>query len=114
MSSNEVNPFLIKIDSLGALDLWDPHQNYSWKIVEAQTGIKNTFSPTYFAFDISAFGDENNLSGGKFSVSVNGNDLMLNFTAAAVPEPSTGILFLAMGVIVFWFFRKTSMNGRMQ
>ncbi|MES2308913.1 MAG: autotransporter-associated beta strand repeat-containing protein, partial [Verrucomicrobiota bacterium] len=93
IGAEPANRFVLKLDSLGILSGWDSSLNQSWKIVETQQGITG-FGVNNFTIDSTAFADENNLKGGQFSVSVVGNDMMLNFTAAAVPEPSTDILFV--------------------
>jgi len=96
------NPFFIKIDSLGALDLWNPYQNYSWKIVDTQTGVTWMNQATLnslFRFDTTSFADENALSGG-FGLSVSSGDLMLNYTTTAIPEPSTWVMILILSGLI--------------
>ncbi|MES2308915.1 MAG: autotransporter-associated beta strand repeat-containing protein [Verrucomicrobiota bacterium] len=95
-TSTSSNPFLFKIDSLGVLSDWNSGTSYSWKILTTSTGITG-FNSSIVSLDYSAFSDENSLSGGLFSVTQSGNDLMLNFTAAAVPEVSTwGLMIISI------------------
>jgi hypothetical protein len=79
--------------------------NYSWTLASTTTGIAG-FSAGDFNIHVAAnngtTGFSNPISG-SFSVSVSGNDLLLNYTA--VPEPSTWML-LAGGVVVLAFLSR--------
>jgi hypothetical protein len=61
-------------------------QTYQWTLLAATGGITGFTGSNQFFVDSSSY-FLNGTSGGIFSVSVSGNDLMLNFTP--VPEPST-------------------------
>jgi hypothetical protein len=70
--------------------------SYSWSIASATSFVG--FNPATIALNTSAFTPA--LSGGVFSLSTSGSNLMLNFTA--VPEPSTWALLLAgLGLLGF-------------
>lgn len=80
--------------------------NQSWTLVSTTAGVVG-FDAANFAIHAAAFNGTDgfaNLFTGSFSVSVNGNDLMLNYTA--VPEPSTWGL-LAVSVLVFAGWRRS-------
>ena len=72
---------------------FDDTINYQWLIAEASGGISG-FDPDEITIDTTAF--TNNLGGGHFSVSQEGNQVYLNFTP--VPEPSTLALLAAGGM----------------
>ncbi|MES2307287.1 MAG: autotransporter-associated beta strand repeat-containing protein [Verrucomicrobiota bacterium] len=106
---SQTGPFVFKIDSLGVLSDWNSAVNQSWTIISTANGITNFNSlPVFISVDSSAFSDENSLNGGKFSISVSGNDLMLNFTA--IPEPSDLGVALGLGMLVLGAFRENLRN----
>jgi len=82
-----------------------------WLLVDGAsintTGLSSPIAD-YFTVNTTAAnganGFSNNLGGGSFSVSVNGSDLRLNFTA--VPEPATWML--TIGGLCFVLFRRKS------
>jgi hypothetical protein len=71
---------------------FDSSQDYEWAFAVAAGGIQS-FSADKFTIDSSGF--LNDLAGGSFYVSQNGNNLVLGFSA--VPEPSA--LLLVSGVM---------------
>jgi autotransporter-associated beta strand protein len=89
--------FTISIDSLNlanqsaALGDFNSSQTYHWLLVDANA--VSGFDSSKFDVDTSGF--SNTLNGGSFSVSLNGNDLYLNFIPAAVPEPASWAMWLA-------------------
>lgn len=99
-TDSEENPFLIDIRSLtsvnesGQLVNFDASLDYIWQILSSTGSITN-FDPAHFGFITTHF--DNDLNGGAFSVSQQGNGLYLNFTAA-VPEPRLWMLGL-MGLV---------------
>jgi len=97
-------PFTVALDTTDATDHagaalnFNPATPYSWMFVHTTGGVTG-FSPTNFSFVTTAMGGTsgfiNVLNGGTFSVSQTGNDLFLNFTPSAVPEPATWALLLS-------------------
>ncbi|HVU26013.1 MAG TPA: autotransporter-associated beta strand repeat-containing protein [Opitutus sp.] len=99
-------PFTLNVYSLdgsgsqGLLADFDPNHAYSWTIVHTTRGFNDGGAPLLsfpsgsLILDTSFFEGYNNLNGGSFSLSISGNDLLLNFNPAAVPEPSTWALLL--------------------
>jgi hypothetical protein len=85
----------------GAVGDFNSGQNQSWHIVTTGSGITG-FDSSKFSLDTSEF--QNVLNGGSFSLSVNGNDLDLNFTA--VPEPAAYGLAMALGLAGFTLARR--------
>ncbi len=91
--------FTVTLAALSALSGWDGTANHSWTIASASGGI-TWLDGGAFNIDAGAFGDSNALDGGAFALSVSGNDLNLNFTAAAVPEPGTWAAFAGAATLV--------------
>lgn len=97
------NPFTISIHSLGpdnnpgAAANFNPASFYSWTIATASDGIIG-FDPAAFIIDTSAFV---NLPGtDRFSITSDGNNLVLTYNA--IPEPSVvglGVMALLAGVV---------------
>lgn len=87
----------VGIDGLGALLAdFDPSQTDQWLLVTASGGITG-FAASDFLIDATAF---LNAPDGKFSVSLQGNSLFLNY--APVPEPGTwALLILGAGALLF-------------
>jgi autotransporter-associated beta strand protein len=91
ISATSGNQFTIDINgltagnSLGAVPNFNKYSNYSWIIATASGGIVN-FSADKFAVSPINFASNNSISGtaanGVFSISVSGNDLVLNYTGA--------------------------------
>jgi len=80
--------------------------NYSWQLVSTTTGITG-FSAGDFTINTIANNGANGFSNslaGNFSVSVSGNNLMLNYTA--VPEPATWGLLVGAGVVLSFLRRR--------
>ncbi len=82
VQATNTNPFVIQLQSFanGQIDNvtnFNADTNYAWIIATAGGGITN-FNANKFAVDISSF--ENDLEGGYFYVSANGNSLILSFT----------------------------------
>ena len=92
ITSSASAPFSIQVASLDAADLsgslveFDPAASYSWTFATASGGITG-FDAGDFVIDSSGF--TNSHPGGGFSVSQEGNDLVVHY---AVPEPSTALL----------------------
>jgi hypothetical protein len=106
------SPFSLRIISLasggsaGLLAGLTPGASYSWMLI-ASDSTTGTFDPAKFALDVSQFQTSLGvgLDAGEFSVSLSGNNLMLNFTA--VPEPSTyALMALGLGVIGWSVWRR--------
>jgi autotransporter-associated beta strand protein len=81
-------PIELVISSLGSLVTgFDPHTHYEWTFRTAAGGIYGCSSDN---LTINSAGFLNNLAGGSFRVTQNGNSLVLGFSA--VPEPSSLLL----------------------
>jgi hypothetical protein len=106
-TSTTGNQFTIKVLSLnpqgspGWVNGFNSGDPYSWTIASATGGISG-FDPASFAIDASGF--QNLLGGGALTLTVDSNDLMLNFTP--VPEPSTYAMMAAGLVVLFWRRRR--------
>jgi hypothetical protein len=100
INATSESPFSIKVISLnsggngGLLAGLTPGESYSWTLFSFDA-LSGGFDPAKFALDLSLFQTAlgNGLDAGDFSLSLSGDNLMLNFTA--VPEPST---YALMGI----------------
>jgi T5SS/PEP-CTERM-associated repeat protein/autotransporter-associated beta strand protein len=100
LSATAAQPFTIHLVTLqadfnaGAASHFDPLQNYQFTLASASGAITG-FSSDEFSIDSSGFA--NAFYGGQWAVSVSasGRSLMLDYTAAAVPEPQSLALLLA-------------------
>jgi autotransporter-associated beta strand protein len=95
-------------DQGAALTDFDASQPYSFTLVSSAGGITG-FDAQEFAIDASGF--RNNLEGGSFSVGQQGNDLILSFAPAPVPEPSTWAS-LALGALLLVGVNRWRRPGR--
>lgn len=101
------NPFTIAITSLDSTDVpgaaadFDPAQSYSWILVTASGGITG-FDAGTFAIDSSGFANAPNSS--RFSLSRDGNHLVLSYSA--VPEPATYGVVLGIGLALLALARR--------
>jgi autotransporter-associated beta strand protein len=100
LSATAAQPFTIHLVTLqadfntGSASGFDPLQNHRYTLVTASGAITG-YSSGEFSVDSSGFA--NDFGGGLWSVSVSasGHDLVLDYTAAAVPELQSGALLLA-------------------
>ncbi|MEO7599885.1 MAG: PEP-CTERM sorting domain-containing protein, partial [Opitutus sp.] len=98
VTATTIAPFNLSITSVGtdgtsaSATNFDLNSSYSWTLLSA-TSITG-FDPTKFSIDTSLF--LNQTLDGKFSLALDGSgtNLMLNYTAAAIPEPSTWALMI--------------------
>lgn len=96
-SANSITFNLVSIDggnnSANAIN-FNPASSYSWTFATSANSLITGFNPNQFNL-VNGF--TNNLAGGTFSFSesVDQHSLLLNFTPAAVPEPSTWALLVA-------------------
>ncbi len=96
-SANTITFNLVSIDggnnTANAIN-FNPASNYSWMFATSPNSLITGFNPNQFNL-VNGF--TNNLAGGTFSFSESGDQhsLLLNFTPAAVPEPSTWALLVA-------------------
>jgi len=100
--------FKIAIDGLngttsGAVTHWNKTKSYDWTIVTTDGDLAG-LNLSYLTLDTSAFTAHNDITGsvsdGSFSLSVSGNNLMLHYAAAMVPEPSTiAMLLTGLGAL---------------
>ena len=93
VSATSGDPFNIQLvgvasdgQTIRTANTFNSGQTYQWTLLAATGGITGFTGSNQFFVDSSSY-FLNGTSGGIFSVSVSGNDLMLNFTP--VPEPST-------------------------
>lgn len=78
-------------DEAALLAGFDNQQAYRWQIVDTAGGVGG-FDPSTLALDTGAF--RNDLGGGHFQLALEGGELFVEFTPAAVPEPETWALML--------------------
>lgn len=106
ITATNASPFAINLTSLttgnaaGNVINFNSAANYSYTIATASGGISG-FGADKFTLNTSSF--SNALDGGTWSLAQSGNHLNLNFTASAIPEPSTyaalaGLAALALAV----------------
>ena len=82
------NPFTIKLVSLtggntpGLVPDFSKFTDYSWTIAISSSGVQN-FATNKFVLDTSSF--SNDFSGGTFSLTSDGNSLMVRYTWVLVP-----------------------------
>lgn len=113
IESTPENPFKIIVEPLslanttGTVSDFDPSLAYSWTIIESE--FTEGFDPANFLLDTSLFAAHNSLDYGHgdgfFTLTVDGHDVILNFTP--VPEPSTyALLGLGLGIVAFSAWRR--------
>lgn len=106
ITSTALTPFTIDITGLGAVANWDNTKNYSWTIATASTGVAG-FDPSFFSLNTTPFVSNNALDpNGSFSISADANNVYLNYSVVAIPEPSSYMLLAMAGVSMFWFARR--------
>jgi len=94
------NKFTVSVGSLtpsntpGPLKGFNNRQSYEWPLAITTAGVQN-FAANAFAVETAGFAD--GLGGGKFSIGVSGNALVLNFTPA-VPPVITNAALISNGV----------------
>ena len=103
------DPFVVAIKSLGVLGDFDPNQAYSWRFIAAELDDPSEWTPERFAIDISGFETGDTLSQNRFSVIARPDGLYLNYAMqpAAVPEPGSLVLLLALIPLIYFpcYFR---------
>ncbi len=88
VTANSGSPFELTLSSMGNLvNGFDSNSDYEWTFLTAAGGIQN-FSADKFVINTTGFLDD--VNGGSFGISQNGNSLVLGFNA--VPEPSALML----------------------
>ncbi|MEO5803583.1 MAG: autotransporter-associated beta strand repeat-containing protein, partial [Verrucomicrobiota bacterium] len=94
------NKFIINITSLtlanapGAVSDFSEINSYSWVIASTTTGVTG-FDTNAFTLNTNNF--VNGLGSGSFSLSIIGNDLILNFTGASVAQPPSSFVTTSAG-----------------
>jgi autotransporter-associated beta strand protein len=112
LNATPANKFTINLTSLtlanaaGSVSDFSSASNYSFAFVTATGGITG-FDASAFTLDTTNF---QNAFTGTWSIGQSGNALTLNYTASAIPEPSTyaGIAGAAMLGVALWCRRKKS------
>jgi hypothetical protein len=108
------SPFLIALESLngsafGNAANFNPATFYSWQMVTTTGGIYG-FEPAAFSEITTGIAGQtgvfSNALAGSFSVSQAGNDLYLNYTPTAVPEPGACALLAGLGGLGFAAWRR--------
>ncbi len=100
-SGTSGNPFTLQLQTLaggefGAAANFNYNTNYNWVIATASGGLAN-FSAAGFAVNDALF--QNDLAGGYFYVSTNGNSLLLTFTNNTPPVASPVSNYLSASVM---------------
>jgi len=113
-------PFVIALESLatgpvegsvaaGAAANFAEANFYTWKLAATTQGITG-FDPLAFSMITGGIagqtGTFTNPIAGSFSLSQSGNDLYLNYTPAAIPEPSTYVGILGLSALGLAAFRR--------
>jgi fibronectin-binding autotransporter adhesin len=101
LGASGANPLHLALTSLtpggaaGALTDFNPAQNASFLIASTTAGVTG-FSADAFAVDTTNFA---NPFTGSWAVTLDGNNLDLTYTAAAVPEPSTYAILAGLAAL---------------
>lgn len=90
VAGSQEDQFTIALQSIDGGN-FNPTSSYSWTFATAANGISG-FASNKFFLDSTGFADT---LGGTFSITQSDSSLLLNFTPAAVPEPSTWALLIA-------------------
>jgi fibronectin-binding autotransporter adhesin len=99
IAATPITPFTIKLESLtssntlGPISGFNPATNNTWTIATTASGF-TSFQASDFIVDTTAFA---NPIAGNFRVAINGNSLVLNYTAAPRPLAFSGIQRLSNG-----------------
>lgn len=110
IASTATQRFAIQMYSVGldgGVANFDPAQAYSWMFVTTTGGIAG-FDPAKFEFNLEDFSVALT---GSFSVSQLGDNLLINYSPAAIPEPSTWML-LGGGLAVVVLMVRGKRKGR--
>lgn len=110
LTATGADRFAIQMFSVGAsggVANFDPEQAYSWMFVTTTGGISG-FDPAKFDFDLENFSV--GLTG-SFSVGHVENSLLINYSPAAIPEPSTWVLLGAGLAVLLLVFRGRVRRG---
>mgnify|MGYP000443884902 CR=1 FL=1 len=105
ITATNASPFAINLTSLtagnaaGNVINFNSASNYSYTIATASGGISG-FGTDKFTLNTSGF--SNALDGGTWSLAQSGNNLNLNYTASAIPEPSTYAAILGAAALAGW------------
>ncbi|HWA99635.1 MAG TPA: hypothetical protein VG713_14130 [Pirellulales bacterium] len=107
--------FKIEIDSLqtdntaGPLNGWDSSQSYQWLIASSSNDAFTASAVSGLTLDyLTQFAANNLLNGGTFYLegSVDGSQLFLDFSPAAIPEPTAIALGATAISMLFWRLRR--------
>ena len=100
--------YQLNLLSLTALNALGNVPNFSetsrtWDILTTSTGITG-FNAANWTIDTAGF-SSSPAAAGTWSLTTVGNNLVLNYVAVAVPEPSSLAMFL-LGIVGFWLMRR--------
>lgn len=107
------NRMFIALDSLGLDNLpgnlgdFDPLSAHSWLIATTSGGIANFAQDSFW---VNAAGFDGGLYQNHFFVSQSGNDLYLNYSVAAIPEPGA-LALLGLGAAILFLARRRRLTA---
>jgi len=84
-------------NSAGAVSDFDNTRSYGWMVATFDSGI-NGFNANHFTVDSSQFVALNDTAGGSFSLTTQGNNLVVQFTPVPEPLGILGVAALAFAV----------------
>ena len=114
VKATSANPFIVQIESLdlenksGLIAGFDPIRDFEWMFITA--GQLDGMGADAFRLDSSRF--LNDLDGGVFSVFQNAEGFGIRFTGMNVPEPSSLVVWLLIGICGVGAVRRARRGNR--